>query len=187
MTFYVENETDETFSNGENSFPIEETVEQVATAVLDMEGCPYEIQLNVLLTDNGGIHAYNKEYRKIDRETDVLSFPNLDFDEPGDFEISEDREADYFDPDTGELILGDIIISVDRVKEQAESYGHSQKREFAFLVAHIPWNYKRLKRACHTRKGSLHESGGSKKKTNTEFFLCPCLYQYLGVREKHRR
>ena len=51
-------------------------------------------------------------------------------------EISEDREADYFDPDTGELILGDIIISVDRVKEQAESYGHSQKREFAFLVAH---------------------------------------------------
>ena len=88
MTFYVENETDETFSNGENSFPIEETVEQVATAVLDMEGCPYEIQLNVLLTDNDGIHAYNKEYRKIDRETDVLSFPNLDFDEPGDFEIS---------------------------------------------------------------------------------------------------
>mgnify|MGYP003187679117 CR=1 FL=1 len=54
MTFYVENETDETFSNGENSFPIEETVEQVATAVLDMEGCPYEIQLNVLLTDNAG-------------------------------------------------------------------------------------------------------------------------------------
>ena len=71
-----------------------------------------------------------------DRETDVLSFPNLDFDRPGDFEISEDREADYFDPDTGELILGDIIISVDRIKEQAESYGHSRKREFAFLVAH---------------------------------------------------
>ena len=136
MTFYVENETDETFSKGENSFPIEETVEQVAAAVLDMEGCPYEIQLNVLLTDNDGIHAYNKEYRNIDRETDVLSFPNLDFDAPGDFEIAEDREADYFDPDTGELILGDIIISVDKVKEQADSYGHSQRREFAFLVAH---------------------------------------------------
>ena len=136
MTFYVENETDETFSNGENSFSVEETVEQVATAVLDMEGCPYEIQLNVLLTDNDGIHNYNKEYRNIDRETDVLSFPNLDFEAPGAFEISEDREADYFDPDTGELILGDIIISVDKVKEQAESYGHSRKREFAFLVAH---------------------------------------------------
>ena len=204
MTFYVENETDETFSNGENSFSVEETVEQVATAVLDMEGCPYEIQLNVLLTDNDGIHTYNKEYRNIDRETDVLSFPNLDFEAPGDFEISEDREADYFDPDTGELILGDIIISVDKVKEQAESYGHSRKREFAFLVAHsmlhrcgydhmagagsrIPWNYKRLKRACDTRIGSLHESCGSKKKTNTVFFLCPCMYKCLGIRKKHRK
>lgn len=136
MTFYVENETDETFSSEETGFPIEETVERVATAVLDMEGCPYEIQLNVLLTDNDGIHTYNREYRNIDRETDVLSFPNLDFDTPGNFDIPEEREADYFDPDTGELILGDIIISVDRVKEQAESYGHSQKREFAFLVAH---------------------------------------------------
>ena len=79
---------------------------EVATAVLDMEDVPMRIQLNVLLTDNDGIHAYNKEYRKIIRETDVLSFPNLDFDEPGILRSLEDREADYFDPDTGELILG---------------------------------------------------------------------------------
>ena len=137
MTFYVENETEENICGGiEVSFSVEDTVEKVANAVLEMEGCPYEVQLNVLLTDNDGIHAYNKEYRNIDRETDVLSFPNLDFAAPGDFDIPEDREADYFDPDTGELILGDIIISVDRVREQAESYGHSRKREFAFLVAH---------------------------------------------------
>ena len=109
MTFYVENETEETFAEGEVSFSVEDTVEKVANAVLEMEGCPYEVQLNVLLTDNDGIHAYNKKYRKIDRETDVLSFPNLDFAAPGDFDIPEDREADYFDPDTGELILGDII------------------------------------------------------------------------------
>ena len=51
-------------------------------------------------------------------------------------EIDEDNEADYFDPDTGELILGDIMISVDRVFSQAESFGHSVRREFAFLVAH---------------------------------------------------
>ena len=57
-------------------------MEKVANAVLEMEGCPYEVQLNVLLTDNDGIHAYNKEYRNIDRETDVLSFPNLDFAAP---------------------------------------------------------------------------------------------------------
>ena len=105
MTFYVENETEETFAEGEVSFSVEDTVEKVANAVLEMEGCPYEVQLNVLLTDNDGIHAYNKEYRNIDRETDVLSFPNLDFAAPGDFDIPEDREADYFDPDTGELIL----------------------------------------------------------------------------------
>ena len=131
MTFYVENETDVTFP-----FNVEEIVEKVALAVLDAEQCPYEVELNVLLTDNEGIHEYNREYRQIDRETDVLSFPNLDFAEPGDFDIDEDREADYFDPDSGELILGDIIISVEKVAEQAESYGHSQKREFAFLVAH---------------------------------------------------
>ena len=131
MTFYVENETETTFP-----FDIEQIVKQVAEAVLDEEDCPYESQINVLLTDNGGIREFNREYRGIDRETDVLSFPNVDFTMPGNFEIDEDAEADYFDPETGELILGDIIISVDKVKEQAESYGHSRKREFAFLVAH---------------------------------------------------
>ena len=131
MTYFVENETEVTFT-----FDVEDIVKQVAEAVLDAEGCPYETQVNVLLTDNAGIHEFNKEYRGIDRETDVLSFPNLDFEEPGDFEAAEEHEADCFDPDSGELILGDIIISVDKVAEQAESYGHSTKREFAFLVAH---------------------------------------------------
>lgn len=131
MTFYVENETDT-----ELPFDVEKTVEQVALQILDTEGCPYEAQVNVLLTDNEGIRNYNREYRGIDRETDVLSFPNREFEYPSDFEIQEDEEADYFDPDTGELILGDIMISVDKVKEQALSYGHSLRREFAFLVAH---------------------------------------------------
>ena len=67
---------------------------------------------------------------------DVLSFPNVDFETEGVFDIPEEMEADYFDPDNGELILGDIILSVDRIAEQAENYGHSVKREFAFLVAH---------------------------------------------------
>ena len=131
MNFFVENETEKNFP-----FDIEQVVELVAQKVLDMEDCPYEAQVNVLLTDNEGIREYNREYRGIDRETDVLSFPNLDFEEPGQFSIDEDREADYFDPDSGELILGDIIISVDKVEEQAHNYGHSTRREFAFLVAH---------------------------------------------------
>ena len=131
MQYFVENETECNFD-----FDIEKVVESVVIEVLDSEGCPYESQVNVLLTDNEGIRMFNKEYRNIDKETDVLSFPNLDFEEPGFYEVDEEAEADYFDPESGELILGDIIISVDKVKEQSESYGHSQKREFAFLVAH---------------------------------------------------
>lgn len=131
MTFYVENETDR-----ELPFSTEDTVRLVCEAVLEEENCPYEVQVNVVLTDQEGIRELNREYRGIDRETDVLSFPNVDFSREGVFELDEDREADYFDPDTGELILGDIMISVDKVFEQAENFGHSARREFAFLVAH---------------------------------------------------
>ena len=131
MTLYFENETKEGFA-----FDMEELAGQVAEAVLEAENCPYEVQLNMLLTDNEGIQQFNRDHRGIDRETDVLSFPNLNFRKAAEFVIREEEEADYFDPDTGELILGDIIISVDRVKEQALSYGHSEKREFAFLTAH---------------------------------------------------
>ncbi len=131
MTFYVENETEQEFP-----FSIQEVVEEVCQAVLQTENCPYEAQINVILTDNAGIQELNKDYRGIDRETDVLSFPNLEFEKEGDFQIATKEQVDCFDPDSNELILGDIIISVDRVMEQAESYGHSTKREFAFLVAH---------------------------------------------------
>lgn len=131
MTFYVENETEVTFD-----FDVNEVIANVMDAVLSMEDCPYEAQVNVLITDNEGIRTFNREYRDIDKETDVLSFPNVDFETEGVFEIPEEMEADYFDPDSGELILGDIILSVDKIAEQAENYGHSRKREFAFLVAH---------------------------------------------------
>ena len=131
MTSYVENETDSSFA-----FDVKEVADQVIKAVLASEGCPFYAQLNLLITDNAGIRVYNNRFRHIDRETDVLSFPNVDYDTPSDFSGLDEREADYFDPDSGELILGDIIISADKVKEQAELYGHSEKREFAFLVAH---------------------------------------------------
>ncbi|WP_300845640.1 rRNA maturation RNase YbeY [uncultured Acetatifactor sp.] len=131
MNLYMENETEREFP-----FSTEDTARLVCEAVLEAEGCPYEAQVNVLLTDDRGIREMNREYRGIDRETDVLSFPNVDFEEEGVFDIGEDSEADYFDPETGELVLGDIMISVDRVYGQAEEYGHSVRREFAFLVAH---------------------------------------------------
>ncbi len=131
MTFYVENETEK-----ELPFSIDEIVEKVMGEVLDSEGCPYEAQVNVLLTDDQGIRQYNREHRQIDAPTDVLSFPNLDFETPADFSMLEEHMADYFDPESDELLLGDIIVSVDKVYEQAECYGHCLEREFAFLIAH---------------------------------------------------
>lgn len=131
MTSYVENETEVVFA-----FAVQEIADSVIEQVLETEGCPYDVQVNILLTDNAGIKTYNAEFRGIDKETDVLSFPNVEYETAGDFSCVEEQAADCFDPDSGELILGDIILSVDRIKEQAENYGHSQKREFAFLVAH---------------------------------------------------
>lgn len=131
MTSYVENETDSTFP-----FDVEDTVKKVMEAVLETEECPFETEINVLLTDNSGIQTFNAAHRNIDAPTDVLSFPNLAYETPSDFEEAAREEADCFNPESGELLLGDIIISVDKVKEQAEEYGHSQLREFAFLVAH---------------------------------------------------
>lgn len=133
MTFYVEDEAGLEFG-----FAVQELAGQVAETALLQEGCPYEAQINLLLTDNEGIREFNRQYRDIDRETDVLSFPNLDFEKPADFSLVEaaEHEADYFDPDSGELVLGDIILSGEKVFAQAEEFGHSVRREFAFLLAH---------------------------------------------------
>ncbi len=92
--------------------------------------------MNIILTDDMEICRLNRDYRHFDRPTDVLSFPMLEFEQPSDFSHAEEDYADCFNPETGELMLGDIILSVDKIREQAESYGHSQTRELAFLVAH---------------------------------------------------
>lgn len=113
-----------------------ELAEQVINAALDYEQCPYECEINVILTDNNGIHQINKECRDIDRPTDVLSFPMVEYEQPGDFGSIEEQQPECFHPESGELMLGDIIISLDKVEEQAESYGHSNRREYAFLIAH---------------------------------------------------
>lgn len=131
MTSYVENETGVEFP-----FAAQEILEKIMETVAGMEDCPYETTVNLLLTDNAGIREYNRDYRGLDQETDVLSFPNIAFAREGDFSVVEEDEADHFDPDSGELLLGDIILSVDRVRSQAGEYGHSLLREFAFLIAH---------------------------------------------------
>ena len=131
MTISIENETDQGFA-----FDEEALIREVIMACMDYEDCPYEAEVNVLLTDNEAIHQINLEQRGIDAPTDVLSFPMADFATPADFAPLEEASEDYFNPETGELLLGDIVISVDRVFSQAREYGHSPKRELAFLVAH---------------------------------------------------
>lgn len=113
----------------------EEIADKVINAALDYEECPYEAEVSLTLVDNNRIHDINKAFRDIDRPTDVLSFPMVEYDDAGEFAFLED-EDDCFNPETGELMLGDIIISLDKVEEQAIAYGHSFTREYAFLIAH---------------------------------------------------
>lgn len=131
MTINIDCETEDKLE-----LPYEEIIRNVVLSSLEYENCPYEAEVNVVLTDNEEIHKLNLEYRGIDRPTDVLSFPMLEYDTPSDFSHVEEDYEDCFNPETGELMLGDIVISVDKVEEQAEKYGHSQRRELAFLVAH---------------------------------------------------
>ena len=132
MNLLIEKDTDDSFE-----FDYEKAAKSIIEQALDYLKCPYEVQLNLTLTDNEGIHAINKEYRQIDRPTDVLSFPLVDYPEPNVFPDNlEEMAEDYFDLDTGELMLGDIIISVEKCKEQAKEYGHSELREYSFLIVH---------------------------------------------------
>lgn len=131
MTISIEYEAEKKLG-----LPYETIIKDVVEASLDYEKCPYEAEVNVILTDNETIREINRDHRQIDSATDVLSFPMVDYETPSDFDHVEDAVEDYFNPETGELMLGDIVISVDKVEEQAEKYGHSQTRELAFLVAH---------------------------------------------------
>lgn len=114
----------------------EAVIENTVEASLEFLKCPYACEVNVLLTDNDTIHEINNQQRNIDRATDVLSFPLVDYKFPGNFDGLEDSPCDYFDLTTDELLLGDIVISIDKVYEQAHEYNHSVTRELAFLVAH---------------------------------------------------
>lgn len=130
MTLYFEEE-------GAVTLPLdcEKTGRVTVETALDILGCPYEAEVSLLLTTNEEIHRMNLEFRDVDRPTDVLSFPMIDFAVPGNFDGLEERE-DCFDPETGELSLGDIVISKEKVLSQAEAYGHSVLREYAFLIVH---------------------------------------------------
>lgn len=130
MTVTIEEEVTPEFD-----FDYQSLAKEVIEAAIEWEKFPYEAEVNLLLVSMDEIHRINREYRDVDRPTDVLSFPLIQYESPGDFSDLE-QDEDNFNPDTGEALLGDIILCTDKVKEQAESYGHSEKREFAFLILH---------------------------------------------------
>lgn len=135
MTVFIENENNASFD-----FDYEAVIKIVIEEAVSYVNCPFEVNVEVTITGNDEIRVINREQRDKDSATDVLSFPMIDYERAGVFDFleeeSEDFAYDYFEPDTGELMLGDIVISSDRVYSQAEEYGHSVKRELAFLVAH---------------------------------------------------
>lgn len=133
MTLFMEKEVED-----EIGFAYEKVVKSVIEQAVRMEQCPYECEINLTFTDDNRIREINREFRELDVPTDVLSFPMLEYAAPADFSgLDQERAAaQYFNPETGELLLGDIVISLERAREQAREYGHSLKREISFLVAH---------------------------------------------------
>lgn len=132
MSVIIENEYQ---GEGLDKIDYEKLIVDVVNEVIDYVMCPFECEVNVTITDNQEIHRINKEFRDVDKPTDVLSFPMIEYEKEACFDTVEDN-IDNFNPDTGEMILGDIIVSFDKVKSQANEFNHSIKREFAFLVAH---------------------------------------------------
>ncbi|AEV68084.1 rRNA maturation RNase YbeY [Acetivibrio clariflavus] len=110
---------------------MEELVRKAVNISLSIENFSIPSEISIMFVDNQHIREINREHRKIDKPTDVLSFPIVDMydgvinSDSGDFDLDEDL-----------LLLGDIIISLEMTKAQAEEYGHSFERELAFLVTH---------------------------------------------------
>jgi len=110
---------------------LEAFVVQVVEEVIAYEQCEEEFEVSISFVNNQEMRSLNKEYRNIDKETDVLSFPLVEFIEE---ELNtEDEDAEYIEE---EIALGDIVISMEKAVEQSEEYGHSFKRELAFLLVH---------------------------------------------------
>ncbi len=120
IKIYFMNDTDTRIS-----YKLKMLVREAVISTLDYEGFYNDCQVSVTFTDNEGIREINREYRGIDKETDVLSFPLTAFD--GTEEPPTDEP---------EVSLGDIVISVEKAKAQADEFGHSFEREVAFLCVH---------------------------------------------------
>lgn len=115
------------------SNPYKPLLTRVITAALEAEGVKISCGVDVLLTGDEGIREINREQREVDAVTDVLSFPMLEL-TPGT--PPDGTGEDQLDPETGLCYLGDMVLSVERAKAQAEEFGHSVQREMAYLAVH---------------------------------------------------
>ncbi len=130
MTVYIEEEVEVIFD-----FDYKKIANDVINCAIDFLQFPFESEISLTITDEEGIRSINKEFRQIDAPTDVLSFPMIDYPAPGSFDFIE-NDDDLFNPESGEVILGDIVLCLPRIYSQAKDYGHSILREYAFLIAH---------------------------------------------------
>lgn len=139
MTIYYENQTDYEFD-----FDYKKTANDVISKTLLLEHFNYDVEVSITFVDEENIREINKEFRDLDKSTDVLSFPMIEYD--SDYSRISDRKEEMYDflidridiknPDTDEIILGDIVLCIPVIIMQAQEYNHSILREYAFLIAH---------------------------------------------------
>ncbi len=113
------------------TFTLKRLIKKALKTGLSVMGWDSKVDISVMFTDNEGIRVLNREHREIDRETDVLSFPLIEYDEKGEYIESS---LDY--SEKGNLCMGDIVLSLEKALSQAEEYGHSFQRETGFLTVH---------------------------------------------------
>jgi len=113
------------------TFTLKRLIKKALKTGLSVMGWDSKVDISVMFTDNEGIRVLNREHREIDRETDVLSFPLIEYDEKGEYIESS---LDY--SEKGNLCMGDIVLSLEKALAQAEEYGHSFERETGFLTVH---------------------------------------------------
>ena len=128
--------TDIEITNDDINFPKEycDIIKTVIKTVCEKEKLDFDCYVSVIITDKEEIREINKEQRNIDKPTDVLSFPFLEFDE--NYNLLCEPEPEDYDPEYNAVCLGDTVICYDKICEQAEQYGHSVERELAYLTAH---------------------------------------------------
>lgn len=139
MTIYYDNQTDYEFD-----FDYKKVANDVITKTLLHEQFKYDVEVSITFVNEESIREINKEYRDLDKSTDVLSFPMIEYD--SDYSRISDRKEEMYDflidvidiknPDTDEIILGDIVLCVPVIINQAKEYNHSILREYAFLIVH---------------------------------------------------